>query len=371
MIDFPASPNIGDTFTSGGLSWKWDGAKWAATGGAGTYLPLAGGTMTGAMALAADPAAALQPATKQYVDAGGLGGFINKFYNPDFTIWQRSSPVVIPANSSGYTANGYVVQANGAACSVSVGGKLSAAAYSRSSLTLTAASGLTTLTIQQRIESYVATALGGRTCTFQCRLLNNMASPVTPTLQCYTMNSQDVASPNTLDAQAALQTVAPGASAVLSYTFPVAVVAYNGYIVLLNFAAQLNAASGNVIMTDWDIRITPGLPTGLNANPPPPEQRLPAIEFTNCLRYYQPFGGLLIWGGNVTTGVTYYTYSGFTVPMRAAPTLTITDGGNNGFAAGLASAQGIGARGFQCYKTANATVNGGYYVVGYTANAEI
>ena len=92
MIDFPASPNVGDTFTSGGLSWKWDGAKWAATGGAGTDLPLAGGTMTGAMALAADPAAALQPATKQYVDAGGLGGFINKFYNPDFTIWQRSRP---------------------------------------------------------------------------------------------------------------------------------------------------------------------------------------------------------------------------------------------------------------------------------------
>ena len=128
--------------------------------------------MTGAMALAADPAAALQPATKQYVDAGGLGGFINKFYNPDFTIWQRSSPVVIPANSSGYTANGYVVQANGAACSVSVGGRVfPQPAYSRSSLTLAAASGLTTLTIQQRIESYVATALSGRTCTFQCRLL--------------------------------------------------------------------------------------------------------------------------------------------------------------------------------------------------------
>lgn len=369
MIDFPASPNVGDTFTSGGLSWQWDGAKWAATGGAGTYLPLAGGAMSGVMTVLA-PAAPTQPATKGYVDAGGLGGFINKFYNPDMLVWQRSSPVVIAANTSGYTANGYIVQANGAACSVSVGGKLSAAAYSRSSLTLAAASGLTTLTIQQRIESYVATALSGRTCTFQCRLLNNMASPVTPTLQCYTMNSQDVASPNTLDAQSALQTIAPGASAVLSYTFPVAVVAYNGYIVLLNFAAQLNAASGNVIMTDWDIRVTPGLPTGLNANPPPPEQRSPAIEFTNCWRYYQPLGGLLIWCGNITTGATYYTYSAFIVPMRAAPTLTIGDGGNSGFPAGLASAQGISSRGFQCYKTAN-TTGTGWYVVTYTANAEL
>ena len=63
MIDFPASPNIGDTFTSGGLSWQWDGAKWAATGGAGTYLPLAGGAMSGAMAVP-PPAAPMQPATK-------------------------------------------------------------------------------------------------------------------------------------------------------------------------------------------------------------------------------------------------------------------------------------------------------------------
>ena len=35
---------------------------------AGTLLPLAGGTMTGDIILAADPHAALKPATKQYVD---------------------------------------------------------------------------------------------------------------------------------------------------------------------------------------------------------------------------------------------------------------------------------------------------------------
>jgi len=47
-------------------------ASAAAVAGA---LPLTGGTMTGAITLAADPAAALQPATKQYVDArvGGVG----------------------------------------------------------------------------------------------------------------------------------------------------------------------------------------------------------------------------------------------------------------------------------------------------------
>ena len=32
MIDFPASPTVGQTFTSGAQSWTWDGAKWVASG---------------------------------------------------------------------------------------------------------------------------------------------------------------------------------------------------------------------------------------------------------------------------------------------------------------------------------------------------
>lgn len=28
MIDFPNSPEIGDTFTDSGKSWEWDGEKW-------------------------------------------------------------------------------------------------------------------------------------------------------------------------------------------------------------------------------------------------------------------------------------------------------------------------------------------------------
>ena len=32
MIDFPASPTLGQVFTSGAQSWTWDGAKWVASG---------------------------------------------------------------------------------------------------------------------------------------------------------------------------------------------------------------------------------------------------------------------------------------------------------------------------------------------------
>ena len=39
MIDFPASPIIGQTFTAAGVTWIWDGAKWLPNGLAPTVVP--------------------------------------------------------------------------------------------------------------------------------------------------------------------------------------------------------------------------------------------------------------------------------------------------------------------------------------------
>ena len=38
MIDFPASPTVGQTFIAGGSQWTWDGTKWAASGVVGANL---------------------------------------------------------------------------------------------------------------------------------------------------------------------------------------------------------------------------------------------------------------------------------------------------------------------------------------------
>ena len=80
MIDFPVPSAVGQIFVGpNAATWTWDGAKWLpGSGSAGLFLPLAGGSMSGPIVLAADPAAPLQPASKQYVDAKPTGGIGSK-----------------------------------------------------------------------------------------------------------------------------------------------------------------------------------------------------------------------------------------------------------------------------------------------------
>jgi hypothetical protein len=47
MLDFPASPTVGQQFTAAGVTWTFDGTKWTASGLGVAYLPLTGGTLTG------------------------------------------------------------------------------------------------------------------------------------------------------------------------------------------------------------------------------------------------------------------------------------------------------------------------------------
>jgi len=129
-FDFPNAPAPNDTFTSAGITWRWDGEKWVSTTTASAvtsfntrlgavvlnsadvtgalgytpynsgnpsnyqsltqmnnalanYLLLSGGVMTGTLTLAADPTAPAQAATKNYVDAhaGGTPGTLTPTMN--------------------------------------------------------------------------------------------------------------------------------------------------------------------------------------------------------------------------------------------------------------------------------------------------
>jgi hypothetical protein len=107
-LDFPGSPAINDTWTaSNGATYTFDGTKWTVSGsGVGPYLPLAGGTMIGALALAADPTTSPQAANKHYVDQS-----INLAGNYLGT-WS------VAANSPNISAGGAISNANYVATTV-------------------------------------------------------------------------------------------------------------------------------------------------------------------------------------------------------------------------------------------------------------
>jgi hypothetical protein len=109
MIDFPASPTTGQTFAAAGVTWTWDGAKWTANGLNVPYLPLSGGTLSGPLTLVGDPIAALQPATKQYVDDVIAGD--NRLINGDMRIDQRNNGAAGTANNV-YTVDRWTYSSN-------------------------------------------------------------------------------------------------------------------------------------------------------------------------------------------------------------------------------------------------------------------
>jgi hypothetical protein len=290
---------------------------------AGAYLPLGGGTLTGALTLAADAAQPLQPVTLEqmqaYAPVNVAGGFLNRLRNGTFDVWQRGTSVTIGAGAVGYTADGWIVQTAGAACNVGAGG----GNFTVNQAVLNGAAGLTQLNLYQYIESYVAAPLRTKTCTFQAKIFNNTGGPLTPQLATYYPNATDNFSAVTQDlANVGLQTIASGATAVVSYTFNVSTNAIRGYAVYLVFSGQLNGAGKWVGVGECDLRATPGLPVGLQANPPPPELRPAGTETAFCQRYFNTFGGILL--GLTTSNVTWSSQPTIIISpvMRANPTMS-------------------------------------------------
>jgi hypothetical protein len=73
LLDFPASPTVGQQFTAAGVTWTWDGTKWTAAGLSGGYLPLTAGAsfpLTGNLNLAYNAPAI-------YLNKNASGGVLN------------------------------------------------------------------------------------------------------------------------------------------------------------------------------------------------------------------------------------------------------------------------------------------------------
>lgn len=345
-------------------------------------LALIGGIMAGPLQLANDPVVAMDAATKRYVDAqiasaetaSAFGGFVNKFRNATMDVWQRGPSVAVPIGPGAvFTADGWLVVATGAATSV-VQNANNRVGGSRYYLAIQAASGLTGFNIRQRIESQIAAPLAGQTCTFSGWMYNNTAASATPTLTVNhpTAENNFTSTANDL-AATALQPCPPGAWTRVAYTWAQPQASQSlGLEIVLNLGGALNAASGSFILSDVDLRATPGVATGLNANPPPPELRPVAIEIPYCQRYYLARGGYgTFFCGNVTTGSVYYAAGGFPSSMRAAPTIVLTGNtGSNNFPATVGTVGSSSINGFLENRTASATSVGTFGST-FTASADL
>jgi len=297
-------------------------------------LALAGGTLTGALTLAADPTANLQAATKAYVDAGVAtaevnvaGGFVNKLRNGTFDVWQRGTGI-FSVTSGVYTADGWIVGAVGGTSSVSAQAA-PAGRLARNIMQMGGAAGMAQLLLTQRVESYVSAPLTNQRCTFQAQILNATPAALTPTLSISTANPVDnFASPVTVLAPVNLQSCASGQWTRVAYTFDMGANPGLGVQVQLNFGAL---TVNSVSIAEADLRATPGVATGLNANPPPPELRPIAIELAFCRRYFQRrqpgiASAQLSTSGGATSVNAAATFFQLEPMMRATP--TFTSGGN-------------------------------------------
>ena len=99
-------------------------------------------------------------------------------------------------------------------------------------------------------------------------------------------------------------------------------------------------------------------------------------ELALCQRYYEvgnilAGSNLLMYCGDVTSGVDYYASIRFMTQKRAAPTITNTYRDNRFFPTSAGTTGAIDPIAFRIAKTANGTGTGGYYSDDWTADAEL
>ncbi|MGP0058400.1 MAG: hypothetical protein ACLPID_03820 [Beijerinckiaceae bacterium] len=297
--------------------------------------PFTGDTGSGGAAGAVPAPPAGSAAESLFLGAGGSwafpsqGGLVNKFRNGTMDIWQRgTSGLAVGASTVfAYTADGWMVAGTYSSGSGPVVSQAGGRLTTKNSLQVTGASNVTDVKIKQRIESFIAAALCSQTVTVQAQIYNNTGGAITPTLTVNRPSAQDNYGSVTADVSAAnLQTCANSAWTQVAYTLNANAASYNGLEILFDFGNNFSTTGKDIQITELDIRVTPGVSTGLNSSPPVPELRPIAAELAFCQRYYLKLGGNvsedIIVAGYNTAGNGTAINMVYPATMRANPTAT-------------------------------------------------
>lgn len=310
---------------------------------AATYLPLAGGALTGPLALAADPSTALQAATKHYVDAKpALTSPRNVFHNGIFRVYQRPGA---PWTANAYTVDRWAIYPSGGdtvsvtrvnladADRAAIGDERAAFAL-QNVFTGSANVGANNRFAHPNED---VRALAGKTVTvsFWARCLAGTMQIAVGATQFFgnggspsasvVVPAQNVAI-GTVWARYAVQVVLPSIAGKVLGT--------SGDCTVFNFFCS---QQGNVVQSGtvqfWGMQCEIG--TAASAL----EVRDLAAEWDACQRFFHPVAMYLAIF-NTGAGQAAGTSATFLTPMRGAPTLTVAFNGSSNFNPGAPALEG-------------------------------
>lgn len=296
------------------------------------------------------------------LNGGQLAGMRNKIVNGAMKIDQRNAGA-----SQTFTAGAALAYAvdrwYGYCTGANITGQRVAISNGQNRYRFTGAASNTAVGFGQRIEAVNCLDLAGSTATLSVKLSSSSLTSITWTA--YYANSADtfgtLASPTRTQIATGTFTI-NSTEATYSANVSVPSAATTGIEIVLTGGALL----GTQTLTIGDVQFEIGsLAT-------PFEHRSYGAELVLCQRYYEVGGVAQLFAGNTTSGSIYYNTVSYAVSKRSIPsTVVLTDVANSGFAAGAPTLGSNGINAFNAQKTANATVNGGYFQYSWTASAEL
>jgi hypothetical protein len=344
-IDFPNSPSVGQIFTSGGLTWRWDGTKWASSGTTPITSDVGRNYLHNALF---------------NVQQRGQGPWAVGNYTADR--WQLAltlDTVSVLLTPAGDTARAQI-------------GDEAATWLLQNVFTGNAGAGAFNEIIQP-VES--VHRLAGRTVTLSFYAVASSAGMKLGINGYQFFGTGGSPSP-------AINILATGIAITLgttwarySATFAVPSMAgktlgTNGddrtaWQIFFSCGATNNAQAGNIGVQSGTVQLW-GVQLEVGSTATPLEKPDPRIDLANAQRFFQ--AGTIFIAGYVLANMQIGYYLPFAAPMRASPTVTVTPGGLNNlqnFAASQVNSGGFIPNG-QAIATGGCGLN-----TGYTASADL
>jgi hypothetical protein len=253
-------------------------------------------------------------------------------------IWQRGTSALTATTAGAYTADGWIVLPTGASVTAA---QATGRSLTVNSFQVTGAASVTDLIVKQRIESYTSAPMTSQQVTFQAWVFNSTGGSITPTLTVKHPTAADNYTGTATDVSAvSLQPCGNAAWTQISYTFAASSSSAFGMEVGIDFGNNFSSGAKSIQITECDLRVTPGVPSGLNYAPPVPQFRPIHEELVFCQRYFtksysqsvaiganvgNPNGAIVLEALSISGSTLLAGDVKYPVVMRTAPTKTLYD----------------------------------------------